>query len=99
MDWRSCSAQTRTEQFPVALRKGFYYVRIDDGQTVGKVHVGKMLAKVAAVYHGYHTTLGIEVAVKILKVGRAESEDLVYHELSAAGPAAARLEHAGWCGC
>lgn len=68
------------------------------GQTIGKVHVGRLLGEGAAgvVYHGYHTTLGIEVAVKILKMGRADSEDLVYHErFRREAQLAARLEHSG----
>lgn len=68
------------------------------GQTIGKVHLGKLLGEGAAgvVYHGYHTTLGIEVAVKILKVGRADREDQIYHErFRREAQLAARLEHAG----
>jgi len=68
------------------------------GQTIGKVHLGKLLGEGAAgvVYHGYHTTLGIEVAVKILKINRADREDHVYQErFRREAQLAARLEHPG----
>ncbi|QGJ69714.1 Hypothetical protein PBC10988_14010 [Planctomycetales bacterium 10988] len=66
------------------------------GQRVGKVQLGKMVGEGACgvVYLGHHTTLQIDVAVKILKSNQFEKNDQVYRErFRREAQLAARLEH------
>jgi len=68
------------------------------GQTIAKVRLGRLIGEGACgvVYHGHHTTLGLDVAVKILKLTGADRDDLVYRErFRREAQLAARLDHPG----
>jgi len=52
------------------------------GQMLGKVRIEERLGEgaVGVVYRGRHTTLDIDVAVKVLKLEHHQSNDKYYHE-------------------
>lgn len=66
------------------------------GQMIGKIRLDKKLGEGAAgvVFRGHHSTLGIDVAVKLLNLDRAQRNDPVYRErFKREAQIAARLSH------
>lgn len=69
---------------------------LETGQMIGKVQLEKKLGEGAngVVWKGKHTTLGIDVAVKVLLVDRSQRSDSVYQErFRREAQIAARLSH------
>lgn len=69
---------------------------LEAGSTIGKVRLERKLGEGAngIVWKGRHTTLGIDVAVKVLLIDRAQRSDDVYQErFRREAQIAARLSH------
>ncbi|MDA3960466.1 MAG: serine/threonine-protein kinase [Planctomycetota bacterium] len=67
------------------------------GATLGRVRIDARLGEgaVGTVYRGHHTTLGLDVAVKVLKSDNAGSDPEYRERFRREARLAARLEHPG----